>query len=45
MLKKNNSDLETLINTQAETLSAKESTINALKNKLSEINKLSEDGV
>ena len=44
-LKKNNADLETLINTQAETLSVKESTINALKNKLSEINKLSEDGV
>lgn len=45
VLKKNNSELETLINTQAETLSVKESTINALKNKLSEINKLSEDGV
>lgn len=45
VLKKNNSELETLINTQAETLSVKESTINALKNKLSEINKLSEDDV
>lgn len=45
VLKKNNSDLETLINTQAETLSVKEKTIIGLKGKLSEINKLSKDGV
>lgn len=42
VLKKNNADLETLINTQADTLSVKESTITNLKSKLLEIRNLCE---
>ena len=42
VLKKNNSELETLINTQAETLSVKESTITNLKSRLTEIKNLCE---
>ena len=42
VLKKNNADLETLINTQAETISVKESTITNLKSKLLEIKNICE---
>ena len=42
VLKQNNSDLETLINTQADTLSVKESTITNLKSRLLEIRSLCE---
>lgn len=42
VLKQNNADLETLINTQAETLSVKESTIINLKSKLLEIKNICE---
>ena len=42
VLKKNNADLETLINTQADALSVKESTITNLKSKLLEIKNLCE---
>ena len=42
VLKKNNADLENLINTQAETLSVKENTITNLKSKLLEIKNICE---
>lgn len=42
VLKKNNVDLENLINTQAETISVKESTITNLKSKLLEIKNICE---
>lgn len=42
VLKKNNADLENLINTQAETLSLKENTITNLKSKLLEIKNICE---
>ena len=42
VLKKNNADLETLINTQADALSVKENAINNLKSKLLEIKNLCE---